>query len=137
MSGVKGKSGPKGNKNAEIHGFYSAALLPGEGERFEEAKALSIDHEIALIRTRVHRAVMWEASGKELPEGTQYQVDRALARLRDFMLCKSIMQRNDRESGALDEDDGWMARFSATGAHRATFKGNGKSNGRSKGNGQS
>ncbi len=130
MTGVKGKSGPPGNKNAMTHGFYSAALLPGEEIFFEAAKTLPIDNEIALLRVMVLRAAKFEAEGGELAEPTQVVVNTRLGRLRDMMMAKSIMQRNERESGASDEDSDWMDRFKATGAHRATFKGNGKSNGK-------
>lgn len=125
---------PKGNKNAEKHGFYSQALLPGEEEFFEQAKTLPIDEEIALLRTRARRAVLAEASGTEIPEGTQAHVDRTLGRLRDFMMAKSIMLRNDRETGADTEDDpaSMVATIQRHGAHRTTFK-NGKGNGRSNG----
>ena len=138
MAGAKGKSGPPGNKNAMTHGFYSAALLPGEEERFETAKTLSIDHEIALIRTRLFRAVEAEVNGQDIPEGTQFQVDRSLARLRDFMMAKSIMLRNEREAGTGDDQD--FDRFvdvaTRTGAHRTTFKTNGNGNGKAR-NGKS
>ena len=131
----KGAGAPEGNTNALKHGFYAAALLPGEEGIFEEAKTLSIDHEIALLRTMVLRAARFEAEGGTLTDSVQVVVNTRIGRLRDFMLCKSIIERNARESGALEEDDGWMERFKGTGAHRATFKGNGRSNGRAK-NGQ-
>ena len=126
-------SAPKGNKNAAIkpgdqrHGFYAEALLDGEGDAFEAAKSLPIDNEIALLRVRVRRAALAEARGVELPEGTQGQVDRALGRLRDFMMAKSIMQRNERETGVGDDDDfeRLKALANSTGVHRTTFKTNG------------
>ena len=137
-------SAPKGNKNAAIkpgdqrHGFYAEALLDGEGEAFEDAKSLPIDNEIALLRVRVRRAALAEARGVELPEGTQGQVDRALGRLRDFMMAKSIMLRNEREAGTGDDQD--FDRFvdvaTRTGAHRTTFKTNGNGNGKAR-NGKS
>ena len=76
MAGVKGKSGPPGNKNAGKSGFYSDCLHDDEHEGFEDAKTLTVDHEIALIRTRLKRAMRYEAEGGELPEGTQGQIDR-------------------------------------------------------------
>ena len=127
---------PKGNKNAQKHGFYSAALLPGEDEVFEQAMTLPIDQDIAMLRTRVWRAMMAEASGQELAEGTQGQVDRALGRLRDFIMCKSIIERNDRESGKHDDSlDETLDRFQASGMHKAVFKPRKNGNGKARKNG--
>ncbi|MGI9487880.1 MAG: hypothetical protein ACR2RF_18760 [Geminicoccaceae bacterium] len=133
MAGVKGKSGPaKGNTNALKHGFYVSALMPGEEEIFEAAKTLPIDNEIALLRVMALRAAKFQAEGGELTAATQVVFNTHMGRLRDFMMAKSIMLRNERESGAnVDEDlDRTIDVLERTGAHRATFKANGKTNGK-------
>ena len=137
MTGVKGRSGSvKGNKKAEKHGFYAQDMSTAEAEIYGEAKAVSLLEEVALCRTRLRRLNKWaQDPGNEITEGTMYQKDRMLNRVGDLTTKVSIIERNARESGALEEDDGWMERFKGTGAHRATFKGNGRSNGRAK-NGQ-
>ncbi len=132
MAGVKGKSGPPGNKNANKSGFYSDCLLDDEHEGFEDAKTLTVDHEIALIRTRLKRAMRYEAEGGELPEGTQGQIDRLMGRLQQFIIAESILEKNARESGASTETDDWMERFKATGAHRAVHKPKANGNGKAK-----
>ena len=135
MTGVKGRSGSlKGNKKAEKHGFYAQDMSDTEAAIYDEAKTVSLLEEVALCRTRLRRLHKWSLTpGNEITEGTIYQMDRMLSRVGDLTTKVSIIERNARESGALDEDDGWMERFKGTGAHRATFKGNGKSNGKSNG----
>ena len=139
MVGVKGRTGAKeGNDNARKHGFYSAALMPGEEDFFEEAKTLPIDNEIALLRTRVLRYAKFEAKGGEVSESAKGDVERAIGRLRDMMMAKSLIERNLRETGADTDDDptGMVATIQRHGAHRTTFK-NGKANGNGKSTGQS
>jgi len=131
MAGVKGRTGAKpGNTNALKHGFYSSALMPGEEELFEAAKTLSVAHEIGMLRVMCLRAAKFEAEGGTMTENAQNTFNSRIGRLRDMLMCQSIMERNARESDASDETDDWMERFQATGAHRWVHKP--KSNGKAR-----
>ena len=134
MAGVKGKTGAKpGNQNARKHGFYSSALLPGEEEFFEEAKTLSVEHEIGMLRIMCLRAAKFEAGGGTMTENAQNTFNARIGRLRDMMMCQSIMERNARESGANDDSlDETLDRFQASGMHKAVFKPRKKGNGKAR-----
>lgn len=139
MAGVKGKSGPPGNKNPQRHGFYAQDMSDDEAAIYDEAKTVSLLEEVALCRTRLRRLHKWSQDpDNEITEGTLYQMDRMLSRVGDLTTKVSIIERNARESGALDEDDptGMVATIQRHGAHRTTFK-NGKGNGNGKSNGSS
>ena len=133
MSGVKGKSGPPGNKNAEKHGFYAYVLPDDEAKLYLAAQNATLADEVAVGRIKLNRLLLYMSDpANEVSDGTMTYMDRMIGRIGDLEVKRSIIERNARESGALDEDDDWMDRFQRTGAHRATFKGNGKakSNGR-------
>ena len=140
MAGVKGKSGPSsGNKNAERHGFYADVLTPDEAKLYDAAQHASLGDEVAVGRIKLNRLLAYVSDPKnpEIADGTKVHMDRMLGRIGDLEVKRSIIERNARESGALDDDDSdWMERFKGTGAHRATFKGNGKANGKGNGNGR-
>jgi len=131
---------PKGNKNAAIkpgdkrHGFYAQDMSEDEAAIYDEAKTVSLLEEVALCRTRLRRLHKWSQDpDNEITEGTLYQMDRMLSRVGDLTTKVSIIERNARESGALDEDDptGMVRTIERIGAHRTTFK-NGKANGNGK-----
>jgi len=125
---------PKGNQNAAIkpgdkrHGFYAQDMSDDEAAIYDEAKTVSLLEEVALCRTRLRRLHKWSQDpDNEITEGTLYQMDRMLSRVGDLTTKVSIIERNARESGALDEDDptGMVATIQRHGAHRTTFKTNG------------
>lgn len=125
---------PKGNKNAAIkpgdkrHGFYAQAMSDEDAAVYDEAKTVSLLEEIALCRTRLRRLHEWsQQPDNEITDGTFFQMDRMLNRVGDLTTKVSIIERNARESGALDEDDpsGMVAAIERHKAHRTTFKTNG------------
>ena len=130
MAGKPGRGGaaPKGNKNAQRHGFYAQDMSDDEAAIYDEAKTVSLLEEVALCRTRLRRLHKWSQDpDNEITEGTLYQMDRMLSRVGDLTTKVSIIERNARESGALDEDDptGMVATIQRHGAHKRTFKTNG------------
>ncbi len=135
MAGVKGKTGQgqEGNDKARKHGFYSADMGDEEAAIYDEAKTVSLLEEVALCRTRLKRLHKWaQDPDNEITDGTLYQMDRMLSRVGDLTTKVSIIERNRIESGAgVDEAlDRTIEVLERTGAHRATFKTNGKSNGK-------
>ncbi|MGI9485840.1 MAG: hypothetical protein ACR2RF_08155 [Geminicoccaceae bacterium] len=131
---------PKGNKNAEKHGFYADVLTDEESALYDVAQHATLGDEVAVGRIKLNRLLKYMADGNEVAEGTIGQMDRMLGRIGDLEVKRSIIERNRIEAGtgvneALDRTIEVLER---TGAHRATFKANGKSNGKvTNGNGTS
>ncbi|MGI9490659.1 MAG: hypothetical protein ACR2RF_33155 [Geminicoccaceae bacterium] len=129
---------PKGNKNAEKHGFYSDVLTEEEAKLYDAAQHATLGDEVAIGRIKLNRLLlhMSDPANGEVSDGTKAHMDRMLGRIGDLEVKRSIIERNRIESGAgVDEAlDRTIEVLERTGAHRATFKGNGKSNGKA-GNG--
>ena len=137
MVGVKGKSGPPGNKNAESHGFYADVLSPDEAKLYDAAQHATLGDEVAIGRIKLNRLLLYmsDPANGEVSDGTKAHMDRMLGRIGDLEVKRSIIERNRAESGMDDNGDFERLRDLAesTGVHRSTFKTNGRTNGKSNG----
>jgi len=128
MAGVKGKSGPPGNTNAQTHGFYASTLSDTELKLYEHAKVATLGDELAVMRVKLHGLLGWMSEpDNEVPEGTLFQMDRMVARVGDLEVKRSIIERNAKEAGMGEDDDptGMVRTIEKLDAHKRTFKTNG------------
>jgi len=126
---------PKGNKNAEKHGFYADVLTPEETQLYDAAQYATLGDEVAVGRIKLNRLLKYMAEGNEVAEGTIGQMDRMLGRIGDLEVKRSIIERNRAETGQGDDGDFERLKDLAerTSVHKVTFKPNGRTNGKSNG----
>lgn len=119
---------PKGNKNAEKHGFYANAMSDDELKLYDPAMHASLGDEVVVCRIKLNRLLTWmNQPGNEITDGTFHQMDRMIARVGDLEVKRSIIERNAKEAGMGEDDDpsGMVAAIERHSAHKRTFKTNG------------
>ncbi len=90
---AKGHGAPKGNQNARKHGLYAKYMTPKEEEIFKEAKKVEgLDEEIALVRTRIARAIELK-SHDAIMQGTE--------------LLRRLIETKNKQGQSGDENEGY------------------------------